>query len=1013
MKKIATLIILNLFFAIAHSQEIKNITPSKASQVESVIISISSKNTTFKSGNYVAKLVNPVSSIELLKSTSATAVNDTLLNVAFTFNSSIKTGVYDIVVSSLQTGFSIKLEKAFTLTLPTNPNPPVLLSVNPVVATQGDTVEIIVKAKNTHFKQPVQIDLSLGGNGGWASEISRTIIDDETIKAKFVFTYYSIKEGIYDIRIYNVIDSSMILPQSFTVKAGAFPPQIVSVSPDSANKMSSRLITIKGKNTFFRRDSCAISIGNWAIPLYPTSPINYLSDTVMTAEFNFIYGNVLTAGVYDVFVTGTKQYYVLTLPNSFKIKDTLPPPAFLSFTPKSATQGDSVKITVKGKNTHFLMGYSGLSLMNGSSLAFIDKAKVLNDSIVEETIFLDYVHDPGKYAVAISCDIDGLLFAVDSFTINKTNNPPKIISVTPNNVVQGKKVDVLIKASKNSFSNQYAINPWLSNKSAVHSSKFLSRINDSTLLASFEFPIDTTSIGIFDLNTNYLGYPGNLTSLSCFTINKNPDPPKLISISPSVASQFDTVIIDIKGSNSHFLVNSLGVMMVASNNSNEYIWSTSNTVLNDTIMQAKFILNANYYSSTLYDFNVVNYIDGTMKLKKAFTVNRIYTQQPSIIDISPKEGLRGQTVIINIKGSSKSFRTGNNVIKLVNYNNNQTNVINATSVNYINDSLITATFSFSSNDALGNYTLQVSNQAILYYYQNGGFALKASPSGSKLISIAPAWASQTDSISCLLTGFNTHFKSTDGIWLENHFGIQIKPFSTTVINDTTINVKFAFNKNNLPLVYSVNWMDSGNNKLKLENEFTLTGSIDASHLLDVSPREIVCYFSFAQDLTIRGTNTHFLSELDTVFIFNNTRNGLGEKKTIYPLAMNILNDTTISAKFMANDNCGDFDIYVIGKNNYILTGKLHAFPPVSVNEEPKENSLMIFPNPSEGIFTINVNKDFEQADLSVIDMYGKIILNLDKIEATTSIDLSNYAAGIYFVKLIKGNTSKAEKIIKQ
>lgn len=1013
MKKITILFVLNLLFAIAHSQEIKNITPGKASQVESVIISISSKNTTFKSGNYAAKLVNPNFSTDILKSTSATAVNDTLLDVAFTFNSSMKTGVYDIIVYSLQTSFSIKQEKAFTLTLPTNPDPPVLLSVSPSVATQGDTVEIIVKTKNTHFNQPVQIDLSLGdAAGSWAAEISKTVIDDETIKAKFLFTYYYAKEGIYDIRIYNSIDGSMTLPQSFTVKAGPFPPKIVSVSPDSANKMSSALITIKGKNTFFKRDSCKIRIGKWAIPLYPTSPINYLSDTVMTAKFDFIYGNVLTAGTYDVMVTGTKDYYELTLPNSFKIKDTLAPPVFLSFNPNNATQGDSVKITVKGRNTHFSLGYAGLSLINSSGLSFSGKAKVLNDSIVEETVFLDYIHDPGKYAVAISCNIDGLLFAVDSFTIYKANTPPKIISINPNNVVQGKKVDVLISASRNSFSNQFFLNPQLSNTKATYVAKSFSLVNDSTLLASFEFPIDTARIGIFDLNTTYPGYPGNLFLPACFTINKTQDPPKLIAINPSIASQFDTVIVNIKASNSHFLTNSPGVMMVASDNSNDYILSSGNTVLNDTTIQAKFILNANYYSSTLYDFRVVNYFDGAIELKKAFTINKIYTQLPSIMDINPKEGIRGQTITINIKGSPKSYRIGNNVVKLVSFNNPE-NFINAASVNYIDDSLITATFSFSSNDVPGNYNLQVINQAILSYYKNGGFTLKTSPSDSKLLALTPAWASQTDSISCLLTGFNTHFNLTDVIWLENKLGYQIKPFSTNVINDTVINVNFAFTKSNLPLTYSVNWKDAGNNQLKLEDEFTLTGSIDAFHLLDVSPREIVCYFSSAKDLTIRGTKTNFLSEVDTVFIFNNNPNGIEGKKPIYPLVMNILNDTTISAKFMANNNCGEFDIYVMGKSNYILTGKLRAFPPVTINEELKETPLTIFPNPSEGVFTLNVNKDFEQANLSVIDMYGKIIMNLDKIEATTSIDLSAYAAGIYFVKLVKDSTSKAEKIIKQ
>jgi hypothetical protein len=75
--------------------------------------------------------------------------------------------------------------------------------------------------------------------------------------------------------------------------------------------------------------------------------------------------------------------------------------------------------------------------------------------------------------------------------------------------------------------------------------------------------------------------------------------------------------------------------------------------------------------------------------------------------------------------------------------------------------------------------------------------------------------------------------------------------------------------------------------------------------------------------------------------------------------------------------------------------------------------VKIFPNPSEGVFTLELNEDFKQADLIVFDILGKIVFSGKKLEASTQIDLSDYPTGMYFVKLTKDDICKTEKIIKQ
>jgi hypothetical protein len=319
--------------------------------------------------------------------------------------------------------------------------------------------------------------------------------------------------------------------------------------------------------------------------------------------------------------------------------------------------------------------------------------------------------------------------------------------------------------------------------------------------------------------------------------------------------------------------------------------------------------------------------------------------------------------------------------------------------------LLTASFSFSALNKEGIYNLLVRNKSALGYYY---FILKPGLITSKLLSVTPSWASQTDTAALVIKGFNTHFGSTDSIWLENKFRTKIKPFLLNVTSDTMTTATFAFNKSNLPVDYSV-YVKDGVTKstLVLNNAFTLTGSLNAYSLMDVYPRYIMCYTNFENKIKVYGLHTHFTTDVDTMLIVSGYN-----QKVIYSKSMEILNDSIISAGFIIDNNCGPFDILVLGKENCILTGKLNASPPVSVDDTQKE-SFKIFPNPSEGVFTLELNEDFQQADVIVVDVLGKIVFSGKKLEASTQINLSDYPAGMYFIKLVKDDLCKTEKIIKQ
>jgi hypothetical protein len=1001
MKNTITLLMMLVCSYIVSAQSIKSISPTNASQVESVVISIVSENTVFKSGANTVKLVPQINSFVFINATSVLCVNDSLLKASFTFTTRNTAGLYDLVVYNSKTNISITLKNAFNLNGPVVVIPPVLISSSPANASQGDTVEVTLTSKNTHFTQPFLTRIVLQSVDYAMSPVSIAIINDEVIKAKFMFSYFD-KTGDYDVFVSNTLDGSIHLNQSFTLNVGPLPPKLISIFPNSGNRLDSTLVTIKGKNTFFKRDSFNVSLIKDGQVFIPAEKINYLNDSTMTALVNFREGQA--AGQYDVSVFNPFNNEQLILPKAFTLKNTLPTPALLSFNPISAKQGDSVKITVKGKNTHFLRGWTNITLKNNTlGLGMGGTPNVLNDSIVEGTFFLLYLYTPTKYIVEVSNQVDNILVSTDSFAINKGSDPPRLISISPNNVTQGQKMDILIKANKSTSFWQAG---WveLTNSKNTLQSKTYSLINDSSVLATFEFAMDSTKCGVYDVripssNFGFLSLPGS------FTINKNPAPPSLISISPSAATQFDTVLATIKTSRSHFLTELPYITMRGAGNS--YFTLNDNvTVVNDTLLKVKFVLSDNYYPSTQYDLTVSTALEVGMELKNAFTINRVYDHNPKITDIYPKEALLGQSITMNLKGPKNTFLPGTNIVKLSTYNGATVYSIIASTVSYINDSLITASFSFVDSNKVGVYYITVSNKSYLSYA--GGFNLYSGTISAKLLAITPLWASQTDTATLVITGLNTHFNSSDNIWLENKFGTKIKPFLVNVTNDTMATVRFAFNKSNLPLVYSVNVANSTTkNALVLNNAFTIIGSLNTTSLIEVNPKEIGCFVFFQQKIKVYGLKTHFIADVDTMFIVNS-----GSQNVIYPSAMNILNDTIISAEFNTTNNCDLFDIYVLGKENCVLVGKLKASAPVSVDEAAKE-PFTIFPNPSEGIFTLELSQEFEQADLIVVDVFGKIVFSGKKLAATTQIDLSEYSSGMYFVKLIKENVCKTEKIIKR
>lgn len=130
------------------------------------------------------------------------------------------------------------------------------------------------------------------------------------------------------------------------------------------------------------------------------------------------------------------------------------------------------------------------------------------------------------------------------------------------------------------------------------------------------------------------------------------------------------------------------------------------------------------------------------------------------------------------------------------------------------------------------------------------------------------------------------------------------------------------------------------------------------------------------------------------------------KTYTYPLnALNSQTNIIFRIVFHSDESANQLGVNI---DNFVITGTLS-------NQNFELQNIVLYPNPSKGIFNIALG-NIQPTAIDVYDLTGKIILSkkdiqISKVEA--SLNLSNAATGIYFVKITADNQSIVKRIIKE
>ena len=76
-----------------------------------------------------------------------------------------------------------------------------------------------------------------------------------------------------------------------------------------------------------------------------------------------------------------------------------------------------------------------------------------------------------------------------------------------------------------------------------------------------------------------------------------------------------------------------------------------------------------------------------------------------------------------------------------------------------------------------------------------------------------------------------------------------------------------------------------------------------------------------------------------------------------------------------------------------------------------EHQVKIYPNPATNNLTVDLSK-YNNAQISIIDITGKVVLNTNTTKSTNVFDVSNLNKGVYFVKIISDNNTITKQFVK-
>ena len=375
---------------------------------------------------------------------------------------------------------------------------PVLTSISPSQAVQGDSFMATITGSNTNFTGSPAVSMSFSGNPGEIiTATSVSVISSTVLHAQFNIPA-SASTGLWDVHV-----NSLILQDGFTVLQAV--PAITFMSPNFAHQGDSFNASVFGSNTTWTgTPSVYLSFGSNPSEIINGTNVSVVNATEVTADFS-IPSNAST-GNYTIHVDALDQ------PNAFTVLAAMLP-ALSSISPNSGDQGNMVSTTITAENTTFVGSNPAVFLSlhaNPSEAITGTNVVVLNNTMLTADFDIPYQATPGLWDLMV----DELMLE-NSFTV--IDVVPYLVSIDPNSANQGEQVTTLLTAADSRFT---LLSPSVSlsfsgNPSEVINATGINVLSDTQAEAVFDIP-SGASAGNWDVHADEMlleeGFTINLIS---------------------------------------------------------------------------------------------------------------------------------------------------------------------------------------------------------------------------------------------------------------------------------------------------------------------------------------------------------------------------------------------------------------------------------------------------------------------------------------------------------------------
>ena len=592
------------------------------------------------------------------------------------------------------------------------PGTPILLTINPAGALQGQTVPVAVTGQYTHFTQGTT-QVSFSGTGVTAPSVSVTSSTSLTAQVQVA------ANAAISTRDFTVTTGTEVVTVSAVFKIVAGVPTLTLLTPGSGQQGQTLPVAITGQFTHFVQGTTQVSFGAGIT----TNSVTVTDATDLTAQIT-IAPNA-TVGTQSLTVTtGTE---VLTAPNAFAIQ----PATIIIFSldPGGSYQGQTLSVSIVGQGTHFVQGTTTANFgagiaVGGAAEGASGPVSVTSPTTATANITIDLAAVSGLRTVTATTGTEQASF-VNGFTVLPL---PSISSMVPNSGVAGQQnISMAIVGQNTHFAQGTTQVTFSSDVTAASVT-----VTDATHLTAIVNISSTAVPGTRQVQVT--SSPEVAVLNNGFTILPTPT---LTSIAPNTGLQgTQNLSLAITGSNTHFVQGTTQITLGAG------ITVVGLTVSSATSLTAQINIDpaATAGSRTL---NVATGTE-TESLSNAFTV----TLPASLISSNPATGQQGQqNLSITLTGQNTHFAQGTTQVTFG-------SGVTVYSVTVTSPTVLIAQISLDPNAATGARAVTVITGAENVSLASGFTVTATTPA---LLTVTPGSALQAQTMTVTVIGVGTHF----------------------------------------------------------------------------------------------------------------------------------------------------------------------------------------------------------------------------------------------------------------